>query len=480
MDKQLQKQSRLNSKWLDKKIQEIQKTQQFNSNLAHDPSESPATPPLENDDSLTCNNQDLSIDKTSSTASVQKSKSPSKSTNNNMQQQQHFEEEEEKRDSLSVSWHSWLEESHLDLGPMPEGWKLAETSWGEIYYVNQKDPNSEFAQTRDPRIELMQEELKETIRSVGEEIDEILREIDNQEHENDDSTTNIKMSPEIKITTNNNFDYNDEKFESQISNYYRKSGVLDPPIHSSSPKKSENVFNFDLDDIQNASLSTLSSFEVIEFEKDQVENNVQPELKNDDEENEMFEKTAALSDHESEVETDDEDEPWYPWLEEREPVNLGPLPENWKMVQTVDGDVCFINYGLPRPMAQHNDPRITQTSSTSKKVKNPKQFVESEASSSSSNDEYQDIQREQLLQAPPTDQPNENLIKQNDKISSVSHPDDDQEQVVVEEETENEFVVEDFIDLGGIDFESAIIAGLLILLCAIMCYANAFDIFSYN
>ena len=50
MDKQLQKQSRLNPKWLDKKIQEIQKTQQFNSNLTHDPSESPATPPLENDE----------------------------------------------------------------------------------------------------------------------------------------------------------------------------------------------------------------------------------------------------------------------------------------------------------------------------------------------------------------------------------------------------------------------------------------------
>ena len=186
-----------------------------------------------------------------------------------------------------------------------------------------------------------------------------------------------------------------------------------------------------------------------------------------------IEKNAASSDHESEAETDDDDEPWCPWLEKREPVDLGPLPENWKMVQTVDGDVCFINYGLPRPMAQHNDPRITQTSSTSKKVKNPKQFVESEASSSScSNDEDQDLQREQLLQAPPTDQPNENLIKQNDKISSVSHPDDDQEQVV-EEETENELVgtVEDFIDLGGINFGSAIIAGLLILLWPIMCYA---------
>ena len=471
MDKQLQKQSRLNPKWLDKKIQEIHKTQQFNSNLAHDPSESTATPPLEIDDSQTCNNQALSIDKTSSTASVQKSKRPSKSSNNNIQQ--HSEEE---KDSISASWHSWLEESHLDLGPMPEGWKLAETSWGELYYVNQKDPNSEFAQTRDPRIELMQEALKESIRSYGDEIDEILREIDNQEHENDESTTKIKMSPEIKITTNNNVDYDDEKFESQISNYYRKSGVLDPPIHSSSPKKSENVFNFDLDDIQNASLSTLSSFEVIEFENNQVENNVQPELKNDDEENEKFEKSGASSDHELEAETDDDDEPWYPWLEKREPVDLGPLPENWKMVQTVDGVVCFINYGpeLPRPMAQYNDPRITQTFSTSKKVKNPKQFVESEASASSSNDE------DQLLEAPATYQPNENLIKLNDQISSVSHPDDDdrhhdQEQVV-EEKRENEFVetvqkcctrlgfFEDFIDLGGIDFKSAIIAGLFLYL----------------
>ena len=565
MDKQ-QKQTRMNPKWLDKKIHEIQKAQQQFKSI-----QSP-----ENDESRAYN-QALSA---AAFASFQKSKNPSESTNKIQQttrqcnrlipiskypvdqvtlsqkpaveisdtttNDEHSEDEE-----ISKSWHSWLEKSHVDLGPLPEGWKYAENQDGEIYFVNQSNPNCQFAQWDDPRTELMEEALKETIRDVGdrqwleetEAVDlgplpegwKIGESVDGeiffvnqgvecayaQSHdprakmmedalqkylrdhvapdENDDEDCNEMKIPEIKITNHDDSDQDDNHATSQMSNYYRKSGVLDPPIHSSSPKKSENVFNFqDVDEIQNASLA--SSFEVVEFEN-QFDNNVKlhQELKNDDEDNETFENTS--SDHESE---NDNDESWCPWLEKREPVDLGPLPENWKMVKTEDGAVAFINYSpnLPRPIGQWNDPRITLQTST-KKVKKPEQHhqldlglplpsaseegqnnageiqptepevaaeevesepevsaeeVESEASSTDGDQDH-DVQRDQLSQT-AIYQLSENLSKLNDESSPVSHSHqsllenihDDQDHVqrdqlddqhhnqeqVDEEETENE------------------------------------------
>ena len=480
MDK-LQKQPRLNPKWLDKKIQEIQQTKQYNRSIPI--SKSPV-------DVISDRNED---------------KPP-------------------EEDDISASWHSWLEKSTADLGPMPDGWKIAENIEGKIYFVNNHaaDP-CPYAQWDDPRTQMMLEDaLQEYMRDVGQD-----------ENEADSKSCSTKMKiPEIKISMHDDFNHHSGK---------------DDVDHDDDKVK----FNLDLDESANDDddqvsdldgIESMSSYEVVEFENQF--DNVNPELKNDD--------------HESE-----DDESWQPWLEKREVTELRPLPEGWKLIKTNDGSICYQNYGVPCPYAQWEDPR-TQIQTQKVKSEQPLQIdcgplpsgweegqttegeiyylnhieqytqwadpriqritqapvkddfgplpdgwfegqhlgrifylnhvdkyyqwedprrilkvkaEEKHLDEKSEDDDQNHVQRDQL---PNLAQLSENLIKLNDNSSSVSHSDqslidtdDDQDhnqEQVDEEETENEFVIGDFVHqdiFGTEEITNAVIAVLFLVFAAL-------------